>query len=489
MIESYEAVPYTGHPFAQAHPDRMATMAILHGMNPPSVETCRVLELGCGDGGNLVSMAYGLPCARFSGIDLSPSAIRRGKEVVDMLGLRNLRLEALDLRQVDGSFGEFDYIVAYGLYSWVEPEVRDHILTIIHDHLAPNGVAYVNYNAQPGGHLRQALREMMLIHVRDIDEPQERIAQVRALLEFLNQALAGHGDYGAFVAGESERVLRFPSEALFHDLLAENYAPMWFGEFIAHAGRQALQFLSEAEYSDLLLPVHLSAGVARVIEEIPDALMRQQYVDFVRCRKFRQTLLCHAGVAVARKPVLERIAGLLAGSEVKPASEHPNLEEGAVEEFAGPQGQSLKTAHPVVKALMIELCRAWPRYLPVAELRERVGRPDPRELAEVLLRSAASTLITLHAWAPRPAPAAGEHPVASALARAQAVHTGRVTTLLHASVQLTGPLERHLVTLLDGTLDRAGLLRELSEFAGGQVSAADLERSLSLLARLGLLEA
>jgi hypothetical protein len=103
MIESYEDVPYTGYPFATSHPDRLATMAILHGLEPPPVESCRVLELGCGDGGNLVPMAYGLPGARFTGVDLSPSAVRRGQVMVEALQLRNVSLAALDLRQLDGS--------------------------------------------------------------------------------------------------------------------------------------------------------------------------------------------------------------------------------------------------------------------------------------------------------------------------------------------------------------------------------------------------
>ena len=55
----YDEVLYPGYPFAQAHPDRLGAMARLFGMNPAPVEACRVLELGCGDGGNLIPMAVG----------------------------------------------------------------------------------------------------------------------------------------------------------------------------------------------------------------------------------------------------------------------------------------------------------------------------------------------------------------------------------------------------------------------------------------------
>ena len=38
-----------------------------------------MLELGCGDAGNLVPMAVALPDATFVGIDAAPQAIARGR--------------------------------------------------------------------------------------------------------------------------------------------------------------------------------------------------------------------------------------------------------------------------------------------------------------------------------------------------------------------------------------------------------------------------
>ena len=51
LTDTYDALPYPGHPFPQSHPGRMAAQAVLRGLPPPAVETARVLELGCGDGG------------------------------------------------------------------------------------------------------------------------------------------------------------------------------------------------------------------------------------------------------------------------------------------------------------------------------------------------------------------------------------------------------------------------------------------------------
>ena len=67
----YDEVRYPSYTHTPSHPDRLATQAILFGLTPAPVAACRVLELGCGDGSNLVPMAYGLPGSHFTGIDLA----------------------------------------------------------------------------------------------------------------------------------------------------------------------------------------------------------------------------------------------------------------------------------------------------------------------------------------------------------------------------------------------------------------------------------
>ena len=96
-------MPYPGYPFAQTHPDRLATIATLLGLSPAPVTVCRVLELGCGDGGNLVPMAYGLPGSHFSGVDLSGAAVERAAAVAGVLGLGNLDVRRADLARPAGA--------------------------------------------------------------------------------------------------------------------------------------------------------------------------------------------------------------------------------------------------------------------------------------------------------------------------------------------------------------------------------------------------
>src|SRR5262249_21258700 len=163
-VTSYDEVPYTSHPFPQTHPDRLATVATLMGLRPAPVQRCRVLELGCVSGGNLIPMVATLPESRFVGLDLSLLQIESGRRQAEALGLKNVELLNRNLREVGPDLGQFDYVICHGVYSWVPPEIRDKILAICSQNLAPDGVAYVSYNTYPGWHMRGMIRDMMSYH-------------------------------------------------------------------------------------------------------------------------------------------------------------------------------------------------------------------------------------------------------------------------------------------------------------------------------------
>jgi SAM-dependent methyltransferase len=446
-------VPYPGHPFAQTHPDRLATVATLFGMRPAHPAACRLLEIGCGDGGNLVPMAYVLPESRFCGIDLSTTAIERAERLRDALGLQNLELCRADVTDMP-PLGPFDYVVAHGVYSWIEPPARDALLAACRAHLASGGVAYVSYDVMPGGHMREITRQMLRWHLRDVDDPAERIAQARSLL----------GAVAAAGQGQAEWALGQSDAALYHDELAPHHEAVLFADFVAHAGRHGLEFLGEADVFEMqaqVLPEPFAAT---------DVIAREQYLDFFKGRMFRQTLLCHAGTE-RREPAPDVVRGMLASTPARPAGE---VGPGQVE-FQGPRGASLTTDHDTVKRALVRLGEAWPGAVAVAEL-------DGDAVCEALLRAYAANLVQLHVWAPTLATTPSERPQASALARLQAAEGTRVTTLRHGSIEVSDDLGRRLITLLDGTRDRAALQAAIGR------PAAELERSLQGVARIALLE-
>ena len=164
----YAEVPYSKYPYVQTHPDRLATLGVLHGLRPAAPAAARVLELGLRrrrqpdpDG-----LRGARRCPR-SASTTPATPWPTGRATAAALGLENVTLHVADVRELeDGSLGVFDYVIAHGVYGWVAPDVRDALLAAIAAHLAPQGIAFVSYPAYPGGYFRRMLREMGLFHAR-----------------------------------------------------------------------------------------------------------------------------------------------------------------------------------------------------------------------------------------------------------------------------------------------------------------------------------
>ncbi len=467
-MNAYDEVPYTGRPYSDAHPERMATMAALHGVQAAPVERCRVLEVACGDAANLIPMAYAFPESEFVGFDLAAQPIEAGRQLAGRIGLTNLSLSQQDLAAFPDDGGRFDYIIAHGLYSWIPAPAREQLLALIARHLAPRGVAFVSYNVYPGCYIRRMVWEMLRFHTGGLEQPAERIAEARALARLLAERSAMDDAYTVLMREEFKRFAGGGTGSLFHDDLAEVNDPCYFHEFVAFAGRHRLQFLCEAE-----LVATSYAGItpeARSVLHGMEPLAREQYLDFAKCRRFRQTLLCHEDIAVEREVGPRRVFDFRFASRRRASSDEPAVIEPPPQpEVALPQ------------ALLDALVAALPGTLSFDELAARVPGPDRGALAELCLAAAQVGAVQLHLRAPVFASSPGERPVASAVARVQSTQGENVTNLRHATVKLDDPLVRRLLPLLDGTRDLRALAAALGETADA------IEGRLRQLAKLALL--
>jgi SAM-dependent methyltransferase len=460
-MNAYDHLRYNNLPAWQTHPSRLFALGRLAGLEPPRVETCRVLEIGTSEAANIIGMAVALPRANFVGIDLAAEPIARGRRIVEQLGLKHVRLEVRDLREIGQEFGTFDYILAHGIYGWTPGEVGEKLFAIARDCLSPNGIIFISYNAQPAGHIRRMVREMLLYHAGRFEDAAEKLRHARAFLALL---AAGRPEPEAFdyaASSYADTLLHHSDSALFHDDLAPVYEPVYFHEFAARAAAHGLHYVGDAGGYDEprnIKPEVLEAGRKLAAG---DRIAEEQYLDFLRMRGFRQSLLTRAEIPAAAAWTSERAVGLYAFTS---ASE---TEDGA---FIGLANVRLTTTHPVPIAYMRKLIEARPYAV-------RVTEPD----AEVALALFKTGIIELHG-SPGSAARPGERPAASPLARLQA-RTGEplVTTLWHRALEVEGDESRRILELLDGTRTRA-------EIAGAMNCSTEyLEQQLTVIARLGLL--
>lgn len=476
IIRAYEDLPYPFMAFAQMHPDRLATMAALFGMHPAHPARCRMLELGCGSGGSLLPFALGLPESSFVGVDITAGAIALAQTYSRKLGLRNVEFRCADILELGAELGEFDYIAAHGVFSWVPPAVRTRILEICNRFLAPHGVAYLSYNARPGSDFRRPLRDMMLFHTRNEASPAEKVRQARALVEFLAEGKAGNEMYQKFLEWSRGRVSRIPDSSLFHDDLGVFNEAFFFGEVLHMAAAHGLQFLGESDLTNMS-DRRFEPRIREMLSRLSgDLLATEQYADFLYGRAFRETLLCRAEVKLDRNLTTERIAAFQYSTFMSPVSSSPQIASNAEEEFRAGDSRTLRTAVPIAKALLVELDKVSPGTMEFSGLQQRVaqhlGPVSPDELAQAILEGAMSgPAVELHTHLPRCAVKLAARPRLSPLARVQLeAGAASVITLHGSALHVEDPLLRHLLLLLDGTRGRRELTQEiLRKIRSGEV--------------------
>jgi methyltransferase-like protein/2-polyprenyl-3-methyl-5-hydroxy-6-metoxy-1,4-benzoquinol methylase len=489
---SYDEIPYPGHAYSWTHPDHLATMAHIFGFDPVPPDHGRVLEIGCGDGANLIPMAYTLPQSEFLGIDLAGRPIAEGQASILRLGLKNITLRQMDLRDFSEREGAFDYIIAHGFYSWVPTEIRDRLLQVCSTVLSPSGIAFVSYNTYPGYYVRQMLREIMLFHVHEAPNRKTKVEQAVALAHLLADALAKTDESTLFLKNEWERTYQRHPGHLCHEDLSEINQPVYFHEFMEHATRYGLQYLAESE-PFMMFDAGLPKPVRESLAEIEDnRLLTEQYLDFIRCRRFRQTLLCHQGISLQYPLSSERIRHLRASTSASPLSASVDLNSTADATFCAANNATMTCDHPVAKAAMLSLIKAWPRSLAfhelVAAIQPWLEESSTERLAllveQVLLAGFKLGVVELHSVEPHLSMAPGEQPIASPVARLQAEMGKLLTNLRHVSVCIPHEGQRRLIPLMDGTRNLAELAQELKMAQGED---ANLDEFLEELSRLALL--
>jgi methyltransferase-like protein/SAM-dependent methyltransferase len=473
----YDEVLYLNLPFEQTHPGRLELMATLFGMNSASARNCRVLEVGCGDGGNLIPMACNLPASGFVGIDLAEVPIKKGEELIQALGLKNILLRRADLSGPPADLGVFDYIIAHGVYSWVSPSVQEKLLALIQQCLAPQGVAYVSYNTYPGWHLHQMSREMMLFHTYHCDDWNVKVREGINLINFLATSQEENNEYGLLLKKEYDRIASLRPGHLFHDDLEEFNIPVYFHQFIEHAGRHQLQFLAEAEFPDMQfwgLPAKAKELLARASS---NPMLQQQYLDFLRGREFRQTLLCHSVVQLDRNISTEKIRSWHLYSPVAWSLVKSDTYERGLDKFIEEKKAKLVGVWQRIRSVLIDLQTVYPQTRLVEDfvtsLMEGVDFQFLDEDVPPMMDRDTIYSILLDLWAARilqfrlePLPCVlnvSRKPEISRLVRYQLSQGKQVTTQLHTPLAISSPFDQMWLQLLDGTRDRAQVLAAIHD--------------------------
>jgi len=431
---SYERIPYESTPIPETAPEEIAIASWMHGGPVPPVGAYRFLELGCGDGANLVGLAFHRPEARFLGVDAGTIHIERGRARVQALGLTNLSLEQGDIADLDARLdGAFDYIVAHGVFSWVSDEIRTAILELCRRRLAPEGLAYISYNTHPGWHVRGIVRDLLLRSEHVKGPLEEQAEEARTLIRSLRAALpAEKNSYTVLFEHELSRVIDFPDPYVMHEYFEAYNRAFWFRDFVRLARRAGLRHVADMQFNrrEGRIPEAirrtLEAGGVRGEEQ-------EESIDALFYRQFRMAILARKD-ATGPPPMTARdVERLAVASELMPKADEVELRDGHPERFTEPEGETIEESAAAVKTALILLRIRWPRSYGFPELVEAVrkalagktldpGTPETvgRSLAEAMFRLGRLGTVRLRFEEGAEAPSPGDRPDTSVLAGEEA---------------------------------------------------------------------
>ena len=485
LERAYDSVLFVGRPWPNTHPARMATIARLVGIEVPDPRRARVLEVGCGDGGNLVPIAAASPEARLVGIDLSQRAIGEARAFAGALGLANVRFIHGDLRELPTSGDTYDYIIAHGFHSWVPPPVRDALFETIRETLADDGIAFVSHNTLPGCSIRKIVWEVLRSQTDAIESPPEKFARARVVAALMSEAMRMQPGLPQALAGEFDDIASRPDFMLMHDDIAPINDPVLLRDFAAQADRHGLTWLADADLFKHIAPAFGERANAWI--DTVGRIEREHLVDHIRLRRFRESLVVRAGRGTGTPVAATRLEPM-----------HLSAANSLVEQpgAAPPPPASDRSPAAMRRRLLDRLVAAHPASIPVRDLVAWIAGSSapgsalaqPEQALHLLLRAALAGMALPHA---EPVPVAtriGERPVAFAPARWQAQRRDFVVNRRHDAVALHGEAQRRLLPLLDGTRDRAGIAARAEDWNPPGEARHALDDHLAHFLKLGVID-
>ena len=296
----YSELGYKSMPFPYTTPATLEAYAALVGGSAPNPKTARVLELGATYGGNIISQALFNPDATFVGIELSQEQVEKGNEVIANAGLTNVSLIQSDIASIGSEIGTFDYIIAHGVYSWVDDGVKDALLRLIDEHLAEDGIAYISYNTYPGWHTMEEVRQLMMFSNRDKAQfnHKEKVLHGKTIGSIVGSQILKYDNLkerNSKFLGALRSVMQKDEYYVGHDHLEPNNDPVYFYQFNDHLGAHNLAYLCDADLT-LSMVRSFDADIADTLDKLAlnDHVAQEQYLDFMLDTTFRKSIICKA---------------------------------------------------------------------------------------------------------------------------------------------------------------------------------------------------
>ena len=300
---TYNELLYKSNPFTYTVPALLEAQGKLFGLTPKDSRKARILELGSSFGGNIITQALYNPEAEFVGVDLTAEQVKKGNEVIEKIGLKNIKLIEKNILDINEDFGKFDYIIVHGVFSWVPDIVKEKIIKICNENLTEEGIAYISYNTYPGWKEADKIREMMLYANKYFPEVSQgdKVQRGKAFISIVAEQMKIYTDVaekkGDFIK-QIEGILNMQDYYVGHEQLENINDPMYLHEFVDMLRKENLQYISDVGLRLSIASVYNDSTIEKLQQlSQGDPVIKEQCLDYILDTKFRRALICKGSQA------------------------------------------------------------------------------------------------------------------------------------------------------------------------------------------------
>jgi len=332
--------------YSQLTPLSIYWAALIKGHILP-IDKFRYIDMGCGQGYNLIMNAINHPEAEFVGLDLMPDHIQHATALAEYLGLKNISFFEFDFLTTDYeqlSIGKFDYIVAHGITTWVTKEVREGLSKIVDKAIKIGGVFYNSYNTP---YYWQQIMSFQHL-VRSFSKNNSGEASINKSIEyydFINKLIPDFMDSNPHLRDKFKTFPKASKAYLVHEFCNQNWRLVFFDEEFEINSKIKLNYLGSmnlAEEFDQHYPQEFISRIA-----IENWMMQNIMKDTFLTKSFKQDIWIKGRAQATSKLILNELENL----KIFPNFESPQYEANqSIKINAGPI--KIETRNPIAHQIL-----------------------------------------------------------------------------------------------------------------------------------------
>ena len=281
---------YTYEYFQETNPAHLRFLASLKNHYLPA-DNFRYLELGCGQGFNLVCMAALNPDSEFVGVDFYPEHIAHARSLASKAKIGNvsfIEADFVDLSLNPDKLGLFHFVVAHGITTWISADTREKLFQLTSKVLEPGGLMYNSYNCLPGW-LPVTPFQRLVIEYQNKNSGVESQKKAVATLNEIKKTKSPLFKVLPELSARLDALANKPIDYLLQEYNHPVWQPLYSSDMLRIASSFKLDFLSSAN-----LPLAFSRSYTpaqnKIIDDHEDSMMRECVKDIACNSQFRRDI-------------------------------------------------------------------------------------------------------------------------------------------------------------------------------------------------------